>query len=486
MATVRRWRSDWRFPTGLLCAYRFFSTVKPLDPFSVPYLTGPDKNLTTEQVSNDIFPVSSYSHLCVLVPVFLLTDWLRYKPVVVLQCAALFIVTAMLRWTESVGAMQASQFFSGVAAACDVASSAYIYSVIDLKWYRKATSYCKSASHLGNTVGSALGQLLVSFHLITYNNILVLTLVFVTIALLASLLLPTPRRSVFFHHRRAANRRSRDAPITRETRHANRIKIYTIGSETEREPQCDARNEEEENVSTAEDHSESGGQVLLQLWRVLLDCYSSRQLLYWSVWWALALCGFNHIGSYTQVLWENVASSQDTRVYNGGVEAVSHLLGAAVAYGVAFAEINWEQRGQLVLSVCSGLGGATLFLMTFINNIWICYASYIVLCCMQTLSMTVATYQIAADLTMERYALVFGANTFAALTLQTIMTAIVVDSEGLALDVVLQFTIYSSYFTAIAVVFALHALWWRTRSGNKELKPLDKNETELNPEPSLT
>lgn len=50
MEAVKRWRSDWRYPTALLCIYGFFSTVKPLEPFLTAYLTGPDKNLTSEQV----------------------------------------------------------------------------------------------------------------------------------------------------------------------------------------------------------------------------------------------------------------------------------------------------------------------------------------------------------------------------------------------------------------------------------------------------
>lgn len=79
------------------------------------------------QVNNQIFPVWTYSYLSVLVPVFLLTDWLRYKPVVVFQCVMLFITTALLRWTESVPAMQAMQFCYGVVTASDVAYFSYIY-----------------------------------------------------------------------------------------------------------------------------------------------------------------------------------------------------------------------------------------------------------------------------------------------------------------------------------------------------------------------
>lgn len=79
------------------------------------------------QVNNQIFPVWTYSYLSVLVPVFLLTDWLRYKPVVVFQCVSLFVTTAMLRWMYSVPAMQAMQFFYGVVTASEVAYFSYIY-----------------------------------------------------------------------------------------------------------------------------------------------------------------------------------------------------------------------------------------------------------------------------------------------------------------------------------------------------------------------
>lgn len=39
---------------------------------------------------------------------------------------------------------------------------------------------------------------------------------------------------------------------------------------------------------------------------------------------------------------------------------------------------------------------------------------------------------------MERYALVFGANNFAALVLQTIITSVVVDTTGLGLPIIPQ------------------------------------------------
>uniref|UniRef100_A0AAQ4QB17 Solute carrier family 19 member 3a n=1 Tax=Gasterosteus aculeatus aculeatus TaxID=481459 RepID=A0AAQ4QB17_GASAC len=422
MEALGRWRADWRYPTALLCVYGFFSTVKPLEPFLTLYLTGPDKNLTTEQVNNQIFPVWTYSYLCVLVPVFLLTDWLRYKPVVVFQGATLFITTATLLWLKSVAAMQAMQFFYGVVMASEVAYFSYIYSVVDLERYRKATSYSRSVQLLGYTVGSVLGQLLVSLDLMSFNNILVLTLALTAVALLASCLLPMPRRSMFFH------------------RGKNTAKAGTEGRDG---GTGGMRPGLEEHGPAAEDLEEPGGErrgsrVLLQLWRDFRQCYSSRRLLYWSVWWAMATCGYNQTTNYVQVLWEHVHPSQNFSVYNGGVEAVSNLLGAATAYGIGFTEVRWEQWGELALGGFSGLGAGALFLMTFTGNIWVCYTGYVVFKCLHMLLITIAMYQIAADLSMERYALVFGANNFGALALQTLITSVVVDSGGLGLGIIPQ------------------------------------------------
>lgn len=59
------------------------------------------------------------------------------------------------------------------------------------------------------------------------------------------------------------------------------------------------------------------------------------------------------------------------------------------------------------------------------------------------------SFQIAANLSMERYALVFGVNTFAALALQTLLTLVVVDARGLGLEITTQ----------VRLVWALEMLW---------------------------
>lgn len=50
LRTARVPRECWFVPTALLCAYGFFASLRPSEPFLTPYLLGPDKNLTKREV----------------------------------------------------------------------------------------------------------------------------------------------------------------------------------------------------------------------------------------------------------------------------------------------------------------------------------------------------------------------------------------------------------------------------------------------------
>ena len=176
--------------------------------------------------------------------------------------------------------------------------------MVDLKRYRRATSYSRSVQLLGYTIGSVLGQLLVSFKLMSYYNILVFTLVLTAIALVTSCFLPMPQQSMFFHRKHPGEtpapegtKGRRDGPVDADT-----------SVEVMRDDQVE-RGEMEDNAETeskVEIHEESNGtescvRVIHILWRDFRLCYSSRQLLYWSVWWAMATCGYNQTVNYVQV-----------------------------------------------------------------------------------------------------------------------------------------------------------------------------------------
>ncbi|XP_078088757.1 thiamine transporter 1-like isoform X2 [Mustelus asterias] len=198
--------------------------------------------------------------------------------------------------------------------------------------------------------------------------------------------------------------------------------------------------------------------VLASLWKIFLQCYSSWPLLCWSAWWALSTCGYFQILNYIQILWEKILSSQNSQIYNGMVEATSALLGAVAAFVVGSVKVSsiWSEVALLIFSLIIAV---SVFLMDTVRNIWVCYVSYIAFKIIYMMLITIATYKIAANLSVELYALVFGVNTFVALALQTLLTLIVVESRMLNLDIFGQFLAYSVYFTAIAVLFLIFGMY---------------------------
>ncbi|NWS65696.1 S19A3 protein, partial [Crotophaga sulcirostris] len=133
--------------------------------------------------------------------------------------------------------------------------------------------------------------------------------------------------------------------------------------------------------------------------------------------------------------------------------------GSATSMAVGYVQVNWDLSGELALGIFSAMDAGSLFLMHFFTNIWACYAGYLVFKACYMLLITIATFQIAVNLSMERYALMFGFNNFIALLIQTILTVVVVDSRGLGLDISIQFLIYGSYFTFIAGIFLIRSIY---------------------------
>uniref|UniRef100_H3BZS5 Solute carrier family 19 member 3a n=1 Tax=Tetraodon nigroviridis TaxID=99883 RepID=H3BZS5_TETNG len=468
MKLLKTWRDNWKYPTSLVCIYGFFYTVRPLVPFYLPYLTGPDKNFTERQVViNEVYPMGTYGNLAAQVPVFLLTDWLRYNDVVIFQCVAIFISTAISRWSTSVPEMQASEFIFGVASACEVAYYSYIYSMVDVNKYRRATSYVRGVQLLGHTGGSVLGQLISSFKFLSFNDAAVLTLILLAIGLTASLLLPMPQWSMFFH---------------KKTKGTN---LNISGEHIEQTGETENEDEREETANKTEDPQELAvpqtcGNIVVQMIRDARDCFASKKLLYWSLWWVLGTCGFNQVQSFVQSLWENVQPSQNATIYNGVVEAAGGLLSAATVYAVGYKETIFEQWEELALGGFSGLCSVILFVLTFSSNIWVNYATWIIFKCVYMALMTLAMFHIATGLTMERYALVFGANYFAAGVFQAVFVSIVVSDRGLGLGIIrsVQSIICSSYFLVITAIFLLRGLYviWSRKTKKQTSVPSMKNE----------
>lgn len=98
---LKRNMNDWLVISLLLSIFGFLKELRPSEPFIYEFLIGEWKNLTADQVNQQVYPVGTYSYLAQLIIVFLITDLCRYKPLIVLLGIIGIVVWAMLLWTKS-------------------------------------------------------------------------------------------------------------------------------------------------------------------------------------------------------------------------------------------------------------------------------------------------------------------------------------------------------------------------------------------------
>ncbi|XP_004429784.1 PREDICTED: folate transporter 1 [Ceratotherium simum simum] len=429
---------SWRCLVFYLCFYGFMAQMRPGESFITPYLLSPDKNFTRKQVTNEITPVLSYSYLAVLVPVFLLTDYLRYKPVLLLQALSYICVWLLLLFGTSVLHMQFMELFYSVTMAARIAYSSYIFSLVRPARYQRMAGYSRTAVLLGVFTSSVLGQLLVTVGRLSFSTLNYISLAFLTFSLLLALFLKRPKRSLFFN---------RSAPV-RSGASPSELDQMNVGP---------GRPEGRKLGWTLLDTVRNSTLVRM-LWE-LGDNLRLPQLRLWSVWWVFNSAGYYLIVYYVHILWNVVNPTTDTTtVYNGGADAASTLLGAITSFAAGFVTIRWALWAELVIAGVTAVQAGLIFLMYSTSSIWLCYMAFVLFRGSYQFLVPIATFQIASSLSKELCALVFGVNTFLATVLKTTITLVVSDKRGLGLAVHKQFLIYFAYFLVMSAAYFLGAV----------------------------
>lgn len=427
----------WKWAVIFLCFYGFMASIKPGEPFITPYLLSTEKNFTRKQVTNEITPVLTYSYMAVLVPVFLLTDLLRYKPVLIIQGISQVVIWLILLLGTTLIEMQFMEFFYGITMACRVAYSSYIFSLVNPVLYQRVAGYSRSSVLLGVFTSSVLGQLCVSLGRVSFYTLNAISLGFVSFGLTLSLCLPWPKRSLFFNR----------------TRNQEQKEVEGVATKSE----LDKMNPKESGLSSAAPQcspSRWRDSVFVQILLEVGNVVKRPNLRLWSLWWVFNSTGYYLVLFYVHILWNKVyPATENKNVYNGAVEAASTLLSAVTAFIAGYVKIRWSIWSELVIGVITALQAGLLLLMVNSDNIWVCYLAYVLFRGFYQFLVPIATFQIASSLTKELCALVFGINTFLGTILKTIINLIFSDKRGLALDVHSQFLVYFIYLTILTVIY---------------------------------
>jgi len=365
-----------------------------------------------------VYPVWTYSYLALLTVVFLVTDYLRYKPVIIFEGICYMIGWTLLIWANGVAAMQGVEIVYAAATATQVAYNTYIYAHVSQDKFQVVTAYTNAALLAGRFLAGVLGQTLIATQACDYLALNYISFCFVTCATLISCFLPRVSKSIYFHSK------TDDFEVVRST--------------------VEAETEESESKLVM---------VYRLLWSDFISAYSNPYLLKWSIWWSFAMCGYFQVVNYIQSLWEVIDSTEAASTYNGAVEAAHTFLSALATLGIGYSSMNWSVYGEPLLAIISVIEGVLLYIAGNATQLWEAYVTYMLFCILYSVLITIASSEVAKGLKKSSYGLVFGINTFLALLFQTILTLIVADKIGFALEPKAQFRVYGFYYLFLGAAF---------------------------------
>jgi len=363
----------WLKPTMLLCSYGFFKDMKPSEAFLTPYLNSTYKNISHRVLSDEIYPVSTYSYFAFLFVVLMTTDFLRYKPLVVLESTAYLATRVILIWGQGIPIMQAMQVTYGLATATEIAYYSYIYGMVEKEHFQKVTSYTRLSVLLGKGIGDLTGQILLSTNTANLLQLNYVSLGSVTLAVVVSLFLPKVPGSVFSDRLGTFERFTDD------------------GSNTDADSSKAPDEEEEEEISNRCD--KCCVQMANYFRKILISfktTYSDKNLLKWSLWWALSMCGGLQIEDYVMNLWSNLQGNNVHDDYNGAVFACGTLVSAICVFLFSFLNIRWSVLSEVIIGWLSIAEAVLVIVMSVTNNVYIAYGCYVIFRASFAFSLTVA------------------------------------------------------------------------------------------------
>ncbi|KAL0895427.1 hypothetical protein ABMA27_011550 [Loxostege sticticalis] len=416
----------WLRVTLILCLFGTLREIRPSEPFVTEFLLGKWRNITEEQLNQQVYPVGTYSYLAQLVVIFLITDFLRFKPVIILSGLSGISVYAVLLWTSSLQWLQVSQFLYGMYMATEVAYFTYIYAKVDSSKYGRVSSYTRIAALTGRFVSGVSSQLLTHFGLMDFRQLNYITFTAQILATFWAFWLPAVQYSIYFHRRESA---------------AIGSARLSIDGQNEKQSQNPATNQQVYRQNLTE--------AATLITRHARSAYTRPKVLAWSALYAVALALFVQAQTYVQLLWMVIQEESDNPVtYNGAVEAAQTLIGACGAFAASY----WTK--SLLPAPAAAVQGAAMFAAAYVANVYVSYVGYIVMGTMYHFTITLASAKIASQLSDEScFGLIFGINTLVGTGLQSLLTLVLI--QALQLPVAAQYLSLSGLFLLLAAAWLL-------------------------------
>lgn len=341
--------------------------------FLAPYLIE-QKGLTEKELDTAVWPVFTYASLLLLLPVGILAEVVGYRAIIF--CGLVFreATRLLLLFGEDLGAMAAMQFtYAAGASAAETVLFAYVFQIADPRNFQFATCVVLTLYHGGNLLGSLLGQILVDR------------------------LLGDDLRPLFY--------------ISWAATTAGVVCFAFLPPGRAARP-----------PAVLKRLGERGG--ARWAWGELRALYGAPEVRKWSAWWATGYGAGVLLLNYYQTQMYLVSPATKFGLMEAAIEAAA-LLGALAPLAGPLHLLKPAERALLPSALAFVASVALILAFWGGVGIAVSFACNVAAIAAFTFQYCIAQASIAAALDSERVALVFAANSFAALALLAAVQAAV-------------------------------------------------------------
>ncbi|XP_050433204.1 thiamine transporter 1-like isoform X2 [Adelges cooleyi] len=404
---------QWKYVAFLVCVFAMVREIRPIEPFFTSFLIS--ANFTREEINEQIYAIGTYSCLVLAVVMFMVTDYFRYKPLIVADGVAGIFTYALLVGTPSLNRVK----------------------VDDKQYYQKVTSIVKASTLFGRFLSGLISQTIVSTHVLDYSHLLFISIFCTSFVTIWACFLPKVEHSVYFHKTDSTSARNSE------------LKAQT--------------NEVTANVNDPLNKKQKPAtfnQVRLMLLNDFKSAYSNSYVAKKCFWWIAAITGYIIVATYIQVLWEDVAKENNSEkdLMNGAVESVHTICGAAGAYAVGYINYDWKTQGDIIFAIGSAVLAFFLYTIYFSHSLWILYTFYVLFGASYQIMSTITASEVAKYINPDSYGLIFGFNMFVSLLVISIFTLLFIQGIIIAIGTRHQILTIAVLFTIMGVLFAIIAV----------------------------
>ncbi|VVC25747.1 Reduced folate carrier,Major facilitator superfamily domain [Cinara cedri] len=392
----------WKKVCIYVSVYAILRECRPIDPFYIEYVTSLSEKYTDQVIREEIYPVCSYISVFLVIIIFLVTDFLRYKPIIVLNGLAGIVYYGLLLTSPTIATLKTSQVFQALFRAAEIAFYTYMFANIKQKdQYQIATSRLRTSIMIGKCCCGILAQVLISWNFVSYIHLLYLSLLGMFLTTVWSLLMPSAKFSIYFY-------KEKEPIINYILVDNNQIVetkiLYLINGNLDKTSK--------QKVFVRMNLFE----VIQKLWVDFKVAYSDPSVIKWSMWWSLSLCGYVLAAQYIQLLWKEINKNENNHLMNGAVESLATLLSAAVTYAIGMVNGDWDKYGEIIMAIVAVELGVMLSFVGIAESL-------------------TQSAELAKCLKRDCYALVFGFNKFIAFIMISIFTVVFVENIFFSFDI---------------------------------------------------